>query len=61
MSSIPATGRPGTVHTVLGPVPAEDLGVVAMHEALLSVVPGAEYASDITIDRAEIFDALAAS
>jgi len=60
VSSIPATGRPGTVHTVLGRVPSEDLGVVAMHEALLSVVPGAQYAPDITIDRAEIFDALAA-
>lgn len=48
------------VHTVLGPVPAADLGVVAVHEALLSVVPGAEYAHDIVIDRAEIFETLAA-
>ncbi|MGW0432128.1 phosphotriesterase family protein [Micromonospora sp. NPDC003197] len=48
-----------TVNTVLGPVPAQQLGVVAVHEALLSVVPGAEYAFDITIDRAEIFEALA--
>ncbi len=48
-----------TVHTVLGPVPAGELGVVAVHEALLSVVPGAEYAFDITIDRAEIFEILA--
>ena len=29
------------VNTVLGPVPADELGVVAVHEALLSVVPGA--------------------
>lgn len=42
------------VNTVLGPVPAESLGVVAVHEALLSVVPGAEYAPDVTWDRAEI-------
>ncbi|MGW0858200.1 phosphotriesterase family protein [Streptomyces sp. NPDC002690] len=49
-----------TVNTVLGPVPAEELGVVAVHEALLSVVPGAEHAFDITIDRAEIFETLAA-
>ncbi|MFE6891472.1 phosphotriesterase [Streptomyces sp. NPDC057694] len=49
-----------TVNTVLGPVPAEDLGVVAVHEALLSVVPGAEHAFDITFDRAEIFETLAA-
>lgn len=49
-----------TVHTVLGPVPAHELGVVAVHEALLSVVPGAEHAYDITIDRAEIFEILAA-
>lgn len=49
----------GTVSTVLGPVPAGELGVVAIHEALLSVVPGAEHAYDITIDRAEIFEILA--
>ena len=30
-----------SVNTVLGPVSAEDLGVVAVHEALLSVCPGA--------------------
>ncbi|MEP9381994.1 hypothetical protein [Nocardioides sp. KR10-350] len=47
-----------TVNTVLGPVPAGDLGVVAVHEGLLSVVPGAEYAFDITIDRAVIFETL---
>ncbi|XVU29210.1 hypothetical protein ACQPZJ_19740 [Actinoplanes sp. CA-054009] len=49
-----------TVNTVLGPVPADELGVVAVHEALLSVVPGAEHAYDITIDRAEVFEVLAA-
>ncbi|GAA1640956.1 phosphotriesterase family protein [Georgenia ruanii] len=54
------TATSKTVHTVLGPVPAEDLGVVAIHEALLSVVPGAEHAFDITIDRAEVFEVLAA-
>lgn len=48
------------VHTVLGPVPAADLGVVAVHEALLSVVPGAQYAYDITMNQAEMFDVLAA-
>jgi phosphotriesterase-related protein len=48
-----------TVHTVLGPVPADDLGVVSVHEALLSVVPGAEHAYDISFDRAEIFEVLA--
>jgi phosphotriesterase-related protein len=47
-----------TVNTVCGPVPADDLGVVSVHEALLSVVPGAEHAYDITIDRAEIFQTL---
>jgi phosphotriesterase-related protein len=51
------TGR--AVNTVLGPVPADDLGVVAIHEALLSVVPGAEHAYDVTIDRAEVFAVLA--
>ncbi|MEU6452539.1 phosphotriesterase [Streptomyces sp. NPDC046979] len=49
-----------TVNTVLGPVPAEELGVVSVHEALLSVVPGAEHAFDVTLDRAEIFETLAA-
>ncbi|MFE5212181.1 phosphotriesterase [Streptomyces sp. NPDC056600] len=49
-----------TVNTVLGPVPADELGVVSVHEALLSVVPGAEYAFDVTLDRAEIFETLAA-
>src|SRR5689334_1053085 len=49
-----------TANTVLGPVPASELGVVAVHEALLSVVPGAQYAPDITIDRAEVFEILAA-
>ncbi|MEZ7125611.1 phosphotriesterase [Nonomuraea sp. AD125B] len=47
------------VNTVLGPVPADGLGVVAVHEALLSVLPGAEHAFDITVDRAEIFEILA--
>ncbi|MGW5275740.1 phosphotriesterase family protein [Streptomyces sp. NPDC004044] len=52
--------KSNTVNTVLGPVPTEELGVVSVHEALLSVVPGAEYAFDITMDRAEIFETLAA-
>lgn len=47
-----------TVNTVVGPIAAEELGVVAIHEALLSVVPGAQYAYDIDIDRAEIFETL---
>ena len=47
------------VNTVLGPVPAAELGVTAIHEALLSVIPGAEYAPDITMDRAAIFEVLA--
>lgn len=46
------------VNTVLGPRAAEALGVVAPLEALLSVVPGAQYAPDISMDRAEIFAAL---
>lgn len=49
-----------TVNTVLGPVPASELGVVAVHEALLSVLPGAQYAPDISMDRADIFETLAA-
>lgn len=47
-----------TAHTVLGPVAADELGVIAAQESLLSIVPGAEYAYDIDIDRAAVFDAL---
>ena len=46
------------VRTVLGPVPAAELGVVLIHETLLSVVPGAEYAPEIHMDKSEIFDVL---
>lgn len=52
--------KSNTVNTVLGPVPADELGAVSVHEALLSVVPGAEHAFDVTLDRAEIFGTLAA-
>ncbi|MBT3149467.1 phosphotriesterase [Streptomyces sp. CHD11] len=52
--------KSNTVNTVLGPVPADELGVVSVHEALLSVVPGAEHGYDIRFDRAEIFETLAA-
>jgi len=44
--------------TVLGPVPVQDLGVVLIHEALLSVYPGAQYAPEINIDKSEIFEVL---
>ncbi|MDX6739051.1 phosphotriesterase [Actinocorallia sp. A-T 12471] len=54
-----SAGDTGAVNTVLGPVPARELGVVAVHEALLSVVPGAEHAFDVVIDRAEVFAAIA--
>lgn len=55
-----ATTTNTTVRTVLGPVPAADLGVVAVHEALLSVLPGAEHGYDVAFDRAEAFETLAA-
>jgi phosphotriesterase-related protein len=48
-----------TVNTVLGPIDADQLGVTLVHESLLYVLPGAQYAYDIKIDRAEVFDALA--
>jgi phosphotriesterase-related protein len=48
----------GVVRTVLGLVPADELGVVLIHESLLSVVPGAEYAPEINMDRSEIFEVL---
>ncbi|MFJ7727347.1 phosphotriesterase [Neobacillus sp. NPDC097160] len=48
----------GVVRTVLGLVPTQKLGVVLIHESLLSVVPGAEYAPEIDMDRSKIFEVL---
>jgi phosphotriesterase-related protein len=48
------------VNTVLGPIDAADLGVTLVRESLMNVVPGAQYAYDIHIDRAEVFEAVAA-
>lgn len=48
----------GVARTVLGPVPTQDLGVVLIHETLLSVYPGAEFAPEINIDKSEIFEIL---
>lgn len=49
-----------SVNTVLGPVDVRQLGVTLVSESLQYVLPGAQYAYDITIDRAEVFDVLAA-
>ena len=49
-----------TVNTVLGPIESRLLGVTLVRESLLYVLPGAQYAYDIRIDRAEVFDRLAA-
>jgi phosphotriesterase-related protein len=48
------------VNTVLGPVDAHQLGVTLVSESLMYVLPGAQYAFDIKIDRADVFDAIAA-
>src|SRR3954452_2909356 len=48
----------GVVRTVLGAVPAQELGIVLIHESLLSVYPGAELAPEINIDKFEIFEIL---
>lgn len=53
-------GAAPSVNTVLGPLDPRQLGVTLLSEALLYVLPGAEYAYDIRIDRAEVFDRLAA-
>lgn len=50
--------KSGVVRTVLGPVPTHELGVVLIHETLLSIMPGAEYAPEINIDKSEIFEIL---
>ncbi|QBQ99471.1 phosphotriesterase [Paraburkholderia pallida] len=47
------------VNTVLGPVDARQLGITLLSESLMYVLPGAQYAYDIRIDRAEVFDAIA--
>lgn len=49
-----------SVNTVLGPVDARRLGITLVSESLMYVLPGAQYAYDIKIDRAEVFDAIAA-
>ena len=48
------------VNTVLGPIHAGQLGITLTSESLMYVLPGAQYAYDIKIDRADVFDALAA-
>ncbi|MEH7238599.1 phosphotriesterase [Bacillus sp. JJ1562] len=50
--------KSGVVRTVLGLVPADELGVVLIHESLLSVVPGAEFAPEIKMDKSEIFETI---
>ena len=49
-----------SVNTVLGPVEARQLGVTLVSESLMYVLPGAQYAYDIKIDRADVFDTIAA-
>ncbi len=49
-----------SANTVLGAVDARRLGVTLVCESLMYVLPGAQYAYDIKIDRAEVFDVLAA-
>ncbi|TCK02949.1 hypothetical protein [Marinobacterium mangrovicola] len=49
-----------SVNTVLGSVRSNELGVTLLSESLMNVLPGAEYAYDIRIDRADVFDALEA-
>ncbi len=58
MPTTPARPAP-VVNTVLGPIPPGELGVTAVHESLLSVLPGAQYGFDVRIDRADVFDRLA--
>jgi phosphotriesterase-related protein len=48
----------GVVRTVLGSVPTQELGIVLIHESLLSVIPGAEYAPEINMEKSEIFEIL---
>ncbi len=50
--------RSNVVQTILGPVPAHELETVLIHESILSVIPGAELAPEIDMDRSKIFEAL---
>ncbi|EKN66613.1 aryldialkylphosphatase [Neobacillus bataviensis LMG 21833] len=52
------TKNSGAVRTVLGLVPTQQLGIVLIHESLLSVVPGAQFAPEIEMDRSKIFEEL---
>lgn len=52
------TKSSGVVRTVLGAVSPQELGVVLIHEILLSVMPGAQYAPEINMDKSEIFEIL---
>jgi len=54
-----ANANVGLVNTVLGPVDAGQLGVTLVSESLLYVLPGAQYAYNIRMDRAEVFEAIA--
>lgn len=49
-----------SINTVLGPVEGSQLGITLLSESLMNVLPGAQYAYDIKIDRADVFDALEA-
>ncbi|MFC2947594.1 phosphotriesterase family protein [Virgibacillus sediminis] len=46
------------VHTVLGPVPAKELGVILTSESILNIVPGAEFAPEIDMDENKQFEVL---
>lgn len=46
------------VNTVLGPVEADELGTVLLHEKLISKIPGAEFAPEIDMDESKQYEAL---
>lgn len=58
MADDPTTER-SHVNTVLGPVATADLGVVAVREVLRAVLPGAQYAFDVDLDRSAAFRKIA--
>ncbi|WP_249871687.1 phosphotriesterase [Oceanobacillus saliphilus] len=48
----------GIVNTVLGPVSVAELGVVLVHEVLVSKIPGAEFAPEMDMDESKQFNTL---
>jgi phosphotriesterase-related protein len=50
--------KDNVVQTVLGPISADELGVVLPQEQILSIIPGAEFAPEFEMDQQKQYEAL---